>query len=463
MLASAVVLISNAISIPYAWLVTRTDLPWRRFWAVAGAMPLAFPSYIAAFTLVSLLGPRGAVATAAGVTLPEIAYGWSGALISLAFFSYPYVYLLLVAAIRGLDPLAEEAARSLGRTPLQVFTGIVVPQLRAPVAAGSLIITLYVLSDFGAVSIVRFDTLTTSIYDAYRGLFDRNIAALLASLLAGMTMVLLALEWAAVRRIAPSRERVARDHALLPLGHWKLPALLFTASVTAIGVALPVAAITGWSIRAIFAGRAVVDLLPAAHSLTVSLGAAIVCTALSIPVAVWAVRGGSLSAVLVERLTFSGYALPGIVVGLALVFATIRLARPLYQTTILLVVAYVIRFLPEAVAATRSALVALAPHFEEAARSLGHGSLSVLRRVTIPMIRPGLLAGAGLVFLTAMKELPATLILRPTGFETLATRIWAETTLSAWSDAAIPSLMLLVVSAIPLWAFVIRPAVGGGR
>ncbi|HUP45475.1 MAG TPA: ABC transporter permease subunit, partial [Thermoanaerobaculia bacterium] len=142
------------------------------------------------------------------------------------------------------------------------------------------------------------------------------------------------------------------------------------------------------------------------------------------------------------------------------VVAATRLAPPLYQTATLLVSAYVIRFLPEATAATRSALVNLSPLFEDAARSLGRSRFDVLRRVTMPMIRPGLLAGGGLVFLTAMKELPATLILRPTGFETLATRIWSETSVSAWSAAALPSLLLLIASIVPLWVLVIRPVIG---
>ena len=165
-------------------------------------------------------------------------------------------------------------------------------------------------------------------------------------------------------------------------------------------------------------------------------------------------------AVAVERLTFAGYALPGIVVALALVVASTRLARPLYQTATLLVGAYVIRFLPEATAATRSALASLSPVFEEAARSLGSSRFDVMRRITVPLIRPGLLAGGGLVFLTAMKELPATLILRPTGFDTLATRIWSESAVAAWSGAARPALLLLIASVVPLWLLVIRPLIG---
>ena len=459
-LAGAVLLLSTAISVPYAWVVTRTDLPGRRLWAVAGALPLAFPSYIAAFITVSVLGPRGALASALGTTLPEVAYGWSGAVIALGFFSYPYLYLLLVAAMKGLDPMQEDAARSLGKGRPAVFIRVILPQLRAPLAAGALMIVLYTISDFGAVSIVRYDTFTTAIYDAYRGLFDRTVAALLAMVLAVMTIGVLAAEWMIVRNIMPSAARPARTAAIVALGRWKTPAIVFLSSIALITVILPLAAMTGWCLRAVHNGTAVVSMSEIRNSLIVSLAAAVVSVVLALPVALWASRGRERLALIVERISYAGYALPGIVVALSLVVAATRLARPIYQTTALLVAAYVIRFLPEAIAATRSSLVSLSPAFEEAAKSLGRGRLTVLRRITIPLIRPGLLAGGGLVFLTAMKELPATLILRPTGFETLATRIWSESSVSAWSTAAIPSLLLIVASGLPLWALVIRPVIG---
>lgn len=456
-----VVLLTVSIALPYAWLVTRTDLPGRRFWSVAGALPLVFPSYVAAFTFVAILGPRGEIATLLGRPLPEIVYGWSGALLTLGLFSYPYLYLLLVARMRSIDAAQEEAARTLGRTPLQVFFEVFIPQLRAPLAAGLLLVVLYAISDFGAVSIVRYDTFTTAIYDAYRGLFDRTVAAMLGTVLVALTLILLLVEWLFVRHLAPQSSRPTRRASPVALGPWKVGALLFVGTVTATAVGVPLAAIAIWVARAAVHGKVTLDAAAAWNSVSLSVLTAVVAVVLSIPVAVWVVRGRGRLATITERLTFSGYALPGIVIALSLVFLAIRVARPLYQTAALLVVAYVIRFLPEAIAATRSALASLSPAIEEAARTLGSGRLKVLTRVTLPIIRPGLLAGAGLVFLTSMKELPATLILRPTGFETLATRIWSEAAVSAWSGAAGPSLLLLAVSGVPIWLLVIRPALGG--
>ena len=448
------------IAVPFAWLVTRTDLPGRRFWSVAGALPLVYPSYVAAFTFVAILGPRGEIAMLVGNPFPEVVYGWSGALLTLGLFSYPYLYLLLVAKMKTIDTAQEEAARTLGRSPLQVFFEVFVPQLRVPLAAGLVLVTLYVISDFGAVSIVRYDTFTTAIYDAYRGLFDRTVAAMLGTVLVALTSGVLLMEWFFIRRVAPQSSRLVRRVAPVALGPWKVPALVFVGAVTIAAMGVPLAAITIWVVRALSRGSITLDMTAAWNSVSLSMVTAVVAVVFSIPVAVWVVRGGGRAARITERLTFSGYALPGIVIALSLVFLAIRVARPLYQTVALLVAAYAIRFLPEAIAATRSALMSVSPAIEEAARTLGSGRLKVLTRVTLPMIRPGLLAGAGLVFLTAMKELPATLILRPTGFETLATRIWSEAAVSAWSGAAGPSLLLLVVSGVPIWLLVIRPVIG---
>lgn len=462
-LAGCVALTSIAIALPFAWIVTRTDLPARRFWAVTGALPLVFPSYIAALAVVGVFGPRGEIALLLGRSLPPWIYGLPGAVISLALFSYPYLYLLLVSALRGMDPAIEESARSLGRTPPQVFFEVILPQLRAPLAAGSLLVVLYTISDFGAISIVGYDTFTTAIYDAYRGLFDRTVAAMLAIVLVVVTLLVLLAERLLAGTPPPTVIRPARPPVRHSLERWKPPALLFVGSIGAISLAVPVFAIALWVVRGIRTGAFSLDPLLIWNSFGTSAAAALAAVLLSLPVAIWAVRGGSRIAMLAERLTFSGYALPGMVIALALVFFSIRTVPALYQTTALLVAAYVVRFLPEAVAATRASLSSVAPSFEEAARTLGSSRFTVLRRVTLPMIRPGLLAGGGLVFLTAMKELPATLILRPAGFETLATRVWAETGVASWSTAALPALLLLAVSALPVWVLVIRPIVGAQR
>lgn len=462
LLAAGALLVTVGIAVPMAWLVARTDLPGRRVWAVAGALPLIFPSYVGAFAVVAVLGPRGFLQgwlEPLGVArLPEVAYGYSGALLALALYTFPYVYLPAVAALRGMDDALEDSARTLGRGRWAVFCRVVLPQLRPSIYAGGLLVVLYVLSDFGAVSIVRYNTLTLGIYNAYAAVFDRSVAAGLGTVLVLLALGFVLLETRVLGRVRPSRGRPTRPPRTIPLGRWKWPCLAGLAGVSLFTLVMPGGVATFWGLRAIATGNPVgADAGSALNSLSVSVVAAIVASTLALPIAAWVVRYPAPPSRITERLAYSGNALPGIVVALALVFFVTRYAGPLYQTLGLLILAYVVRFLPEAVACVRASLVTLAPAFEEAARSLGRGPLGVLREVTIPMIRPGLAAAAGLVFLTSMKELPATLILRPTGFDTLATRIWSTASEGLYSEAALPALLLLLASLGPVWFLFVRP------
>ncbi len=463
LLVAGVVASSLAIAVPMAWLVARTDLPFRRFFAVAGALPLVFPSYIAAFTLVAVAGPRGYLQgwmQRFGVQqLPEIAYGYSGAVLALAPFIYPYIYLLVVGSLRRLDPALEESAQSLGMGRWKTFLHVILPQIRPAIYSGSLLVALYTLSDFGAVSIVRYNTFTMSIYNAYRALFDRTEAAALSSVLVAVTIALILIEVVLLRRVKATMLRPSRPPQRVALGRWRFPALAFLGAIFTVSLVIPLGTITYWLIRGLASGRTFEVLSqPIIGSLSSSMVAALIAVAVAIFPAVWTVRYPGTLARSIERLIHGGYALPGIVVALALVFFVARNVYPLYQTFALLVIAYVVRFLPEAVAATRAALLAIAPAFEEAAQSLGRKPLAVMLEVTAPMLKHGLLAGGGLVFLTSMKELPATLILRPIGFETLATRIWTAASEAYYSEAAVYALLLIAFSAIPVYLLVIRPA-----
>ncbi|HVE67410.1 MAG TPA: ABC transporter permease subunit, partial [Solirubrobacteraceae bacterium] len=193
-LAAAVTATAVALSLPLAWLTQRTDLPGRRAWTVLTMLPLVIPSYIGAYLLVSALGPVGLLRDALGVDrLPSI-YGFAGAWLSLTLFTYPLVLLTVRSAMRRLDPQLEEAARGMGRSAWRTYFGVVLPQLRPAIGAGGLLVALYVLSDFGAVSIMRFDSLTRAIYTAYRASFDRTQAASLACLLIAVTLVVIWLE-----------------------------------------------------------------------------------------------------------------------------------------------------------------------------------------------------------------------------------------------------------------------------
>ncbi|MDP2728438.1 MAG: ABC transporter permease subunit, partial [Dehalococcoidia bacterium] len=243
----------------------------------------------------------------------------------------------------------------------------------------------------------------------------------------------------------------ARPPSIVPLGRWRWPALALCAFTVLAALVLPIFVLVYWLAQGVLAGQPIqLVWAPALNSVYASGLATIAISAAAIPVAILAVRyPGTLSA-LIERATYIGFALPGIVIALALVFFGVRYATPLYQTLAMLVFAYVVRFLPQAVGATRASLLQVNPRMEDAARSLGSSVPGTLARITIPLVRRGLLAGAGLVFLTVMKELPATLILSPIGFGTLATSIWSATGEGLFARAAVPALLLIVVSFIPM-------------
>jgi iron(III) transport system permease protein len=464
-LAAGVLTLALVIAVPVAWLVARTDLPGRRVWAVLAALPLVFPSYVAAFAFVSVLGPRGVLQgwlEPLGIgALPALAYGYTGASLVLGLFVYPYLYLLLVAALRDLETAGEESSRSLGAGPWRTFFAVVLPRLRPALAGGALLVVLYTLSDFGAVSIVRFNTFTVAIYNAYTGLFDRTAAAVLAAVLMLLAFVAVWLEAAAAGRLRAAGGRTPRAASPIALGGWKWPALAALTALATVNLALPLGLILSWAVRARAAGLPLGSAWgAAANSLLAAAAAASVALLLALAVAWWKERHPGRWATVVERLARAGYALPGLVIALALVFFAARWARPFYQSLALLVAAYVIRFLPEALTAAQAALAAVPPRLEEAARTLGRTPLEALRSVTLPLMRRGLLVGFGLVFLTSMKELPATLILRPIGFDTLATRVWSYAAEGVYSRAAVPALLLVAASVVPVYLLVIAPALG---
>ena len=444
LLAGAVTAACLALGVSLAWLTVRSDLPGRRFWAVLAALPLAIPTYVAGFAWISLL--------------PDLA-GFFGAFVVLTACSYPYVLLPVAAALRRMDPAGEEVARSLGLSPWQAFRRATLPQLRPALAAGGLLVALYTLSDFGAVSIMRFDAFTRVIYTSYRSSFDRTPAAVLGLLLVAVTLVLVWLEARSRGRASYSRvgQGGARSAARTRLGRLRMPALLLPVAVAGLSLGVPAAALVYWTAEGVRGGLPGAGLgSAAATSLAFAALGAVVTTLLAIPVGVLAARRAGRLPRLLERASWAGHALPGIVVAFSLVFLSVRYAFPLYQRTPVLVLAYAVLFLPLAVGAVHASAAQSPPGLEEVARSTGARPLAVLRRVTLPLAAPGIGAGAVLVFLTCMKELPATRLLQPLGSATLATKLWTETGVAAYSAAAPYAAVLVLLSALPTYLLGMR-------
>lgn len=463
LLVFTVTAISVSLAVPIAWLTVRTDMPFRRLFSVLTVLPLVIPTYVGAFLAVSALGPKGLLqqmlAAPFGIErLPDI-YGLPGATITLAFLSYPYVLLTVRAALSNLDPSFEEASRSLGHGPISTLFKVTLPQLRPAIASGGLLVGLYTLSDFGAVSLMRYETFTWAIYQQYQSAFDRSIAAVLSLVLVGLAIVLLVMEAYTRGRMRYYRTGAGASRRMrrVRLGGWKWPALGLNAGVVVVALVLPMAVLLFWLLRGLSAGEPLLLLWAATrNSVYVSGLAAIGAAIAAIPVAALIVRYPNLFSRVLERMSFVGYALPGIVVALALVFFGANFARPIYQTAWLLVFAYVVLFLPAALGAVRSSLLQINPRLEDAARGLRRSPLRVLLSITVPLMRSGVLMGAALVFLVTMKELPATLILGPLGFKTLATAIWSASSEAFFAQAAAPALMLILISSVPMGFLILR-------
>ncbi len=463
LLIVCVTTLSAAIAVPFAWLTLRTDLPFRRVWTVLAALPLVIPSFVGAFLYISALGPKGLLQSALEVMfgverLPDM-YGLLGATAVLTLLSYPYLFLTVRGSIANLDPATEEASRSLGHGAWSTFFRVTLPQLKPSIAAGSLLVALYTLSEFGAVALLRYNTFTFTIYQQYEGSIDRSIAALLSFVLVIMAVAILLSE-----NYTRGRGRYyrlgagsARRPSIVRLGRWKWAALGALGTVLILALVLPVGVLMFWLIRGLGAGEPLLLLWSATrNSLLASGAAAVVTAAMAIAMAVLLVRYPSKLNRVLEPISFTGYALPGVVVALALVFFGAKYARPLYQTHWLLIFAYAVLFFPVALGSVRSALLQISPRLEDAARCLGHNPLRVMMRVTLPLMRSGVLMGAALVFLLTMKELPATLILGPLGFQTLATSVWSASTEAFFARAAAPALMIILTSSIPMTLLVLR-------
>lgn len=463
LLAAAVTGATITLGVPLAWLTVRTDLPFRRWWFVLSVLPLVIPSYVGAMLVVAALGPKGLLqqmlAGPFGVDrLPDI-YGFPGALLTLSLLTYPYVLLSVRARLWMLDPALEEASRGLGHGAWKTFRRVTLPQLRPAISAGALLVALYTLSDFGAVSLLQFNSFTRVIFLQYESAFSRTLAASSSLVLVALALALLLIESRARGRAEGYRSAGGSSSRrnVIRLGRWKWPALAFAALVVAVALALPMSVLGYWVVRGAQEGEALrIAWGDVGNSLYVSTLAAGAAVLAALPVAILSIRYSSWLSSLFERVSYIGFALPGIVVALALVFFGARYASPVYQTLGLLVFAYVVLFLPVALGTLRASLQQVHPHVEEAARSLGRSRLQVFLTVTVPLVRAGIVASAAGVFLLTMKELPATLILSPIGFSTLATSTWSAASAAFFAQAAIPALVLIVVSSVPVALLTLR-------
>ncbi|MGW7002073.1 ABC transporter permease [Streptomyces sp. NPDC054933] len=448
-LTVAVTAVALGLGFSAAYLVERTDLPGRRAWTVALAMPLAVPEFVHGYCWVSLF--------------PSV-QGYWGAVLVMSSSLYPLVFLPVAATLRRSDAAAEEVARSLGRGRLATLWRVTLPQTRPALAGGALLVSLYLLGEYGAFAMLRFTTFATAIYTQYETAFDTESASILTLVLVALALLVVSVDAKAARRGRVVREgTTARPCAPQPLGRWKAPAMAGLAGVIGATLGVPVYALVYWTMRGNSSTLPSTSILSATvATLGYALAAAGIATAAAVPVALYAWRRATRLARAVERAVYLTRALPGIAVALAVVFFAIRYAQPLYQQPPLLIAGYAVLFFPLALTAVRASLAHVPHGVEDAARSLGVRPLAVLARVTLPLILPGLGAAFAMVALTASTELTATLLLRPTGTETLATQFWIYTTDLAWGAAA-PYAAVMTALSIPAVVLLTRRTLGTPR
>jgi iron(III) transport system permease protein len=433
------------LGVTLAFVVERTDLRFKNLWHGLLVAPLAVPAFVNSYAWVSL--DRSVV-------------GFGGALLVITLSYYPLVYLPVVAALRGLDPALEEAAWSLGHSRWRSFRTVLLPQLRPALLGGCLLVGLHLLAEFGALQLLRFPTFTTAIYDLYGSTFNGAAANMIAGVLVLCCLLLLLgeLRLRGHRRFARLGHGAARAVVPVRLGaaHW--PVGLLATGFVGLAIGVPTYALVHW-LRVGTSTEFPLGELAEATLTTLGLAAAgaVVTTVLALPVTWLAVRYRGPATTLIERSTYIANALPGIVVALAFVTVSLRVVPAVYQTSLLLVAAYAVLFLPRAVVTLRAGLEQAPVVLDEVAHSLGSGPLDTARRVTLPVIAPSVGAGAALVFLAIATELTATLMLSPIGTDTLATSFW-----SASSDlrygAAAPYALLLVLISIPATLLLMRQA-----
>jgi iron(III) transport system permease protein len=421
-----------------AWLTERTNLPGRRVWAVLLVVPLAIPDFVVSFGWASIS--------------THVA-GFRGAVLVMTLSVYPLVYLPVAASLRNADPTQEEVARGLGAGRIKTFFRITLGQAKVAILGGCLLVVMVLLAEYGAFNILGYQTFTTEIFTEFQQLFDIASACALSLVLVALSLLVLGADAAGRRRGRVSRASRTAQRAvpLHRLGLWTAPVLVLLAFLVALALGVPVGSAAYWWAQGTNQPFQGTSLLSATgYTAAYSACAAALATAMALPVAILAVRRGGRVAHLIERSTYLVLAMPGLVIALSLSYFSNRYGNGIgYQSAPMLVVAYAIMFFPLALVGVRTSVAQAPAGLEDVARSLGQRRLAVFWRVTRPLVTPGLTAAFCLVFLSAVTELTATLILVPTGVQTLATQFWNYQQNLAYGQAAPFALLMIAIAAVP--------------
>ena len=456
-LAGAVVLLALALGVSTSWIVTRCEFPGRRFWEVALVFPLAMPTFVLAYVFNYLLGFGGPVEQLwqmlagnpqARIFSPQ---SFMGVTLVMGLATFPFIYLLTRSALLNFNVSFEEVARTCGASPLRRIFSVTLPLLRPSIVAGVALVILYVVSDFGAVSLLRYQTLTYAVFQQMTGQLDNQSASILSVLLVVLALLFLVTErW--FRRKSRFYQTAGRYRAPQRIQCNRLQTVGLTASLSVIlGAAfgIPVCFLIAWSLSP--EALAILDAQFFGFVWNSAVLATLAATAgvlVGLPLAYLASRKPTWLNTGCLQAAYAGYVLPGPVAALAVLVLCLNLIPVVYGTVIVLIIAYVLHFLPAGLQSLEPAIQQITPNLEEVARTLGLNARETVRQVTLPLIRNGIIVAWVLIFLQTMKELPATLLLRPVGFDTLAIRVWLEASEEYYQLAA-PSALLIVLVGLP--------------
>lgn len=438
-LMSLVSVVSTFLGVSLAWSLHNVNLKINSLLAALVILPIAIPSYVYTYSWMSII--------------PNL-QGFTAAAFILILTTTPYITLATFAALRRSDRAQLEVAQTLGLNRWRSFYLITWPQIRNTVSAGTLLVALYVLSDFGAVSLLGVDTFTRAIENLYRGSFDRGAAAILSLVLVAISAILITIESTTRQRskIISSSSKLMPSSAEITNKQSRFFSIILIGVYLLLALIIPLLQL----LFRVFAALPIIDyanlLKTALSTIFASLLGSMIALLLALPVGLLSSQGSRLGR-LTDKTLLIVHALPGIVMGLSLVAFGSELPI-VYQTVALLSFSYALLFMAKAVGFVRTSFLRVPKNLMEISSTLNQSKTQSIRRVMIPLATPGLLTATLLVFLSAMKELPATLMLRPTGFETLATEMWSATAILQFNAAAPYALLLVLIAAIP--AFLIN-------
>ena len=461
-LLAGVGVLTAALGTSLAWLVTAYDFPGRRALSWGLLLPLAVPTYIIAYAYLDLLHPVGPVQTAIrallgvesprDLRLPDVR-SMTGCILLLGFVLYPYVYLATRAMFLMQSANLIDAARTLGTSKRRVFFAVAVPLARPAIAVGLSLALMEALNDVGASEFLGVRTLSVAIYTTWTTRADLPGAAQMALALLAVVMLVVMVERYARRQRSYASDaqhpRPLRPERLQPLAG--VLALLLGSMPVLVGFAIPSTYLADATLTRVEShGLSSAILLESRNTLVVAT-AGTIATVIAALIVVYAGRlhRSRLTATFI-RVASVGYAIPGVVlaIGLLMVITSVHLVLLTSGTAIVL--AYLVRFLTIAAGGIEAGFSRVPTSVDDAASTLGESALGRLWRIHLPLTRPALATAALLVFVDCMKELPATLLLRPVGFETLATHLYGEAVRGTYEDAAIAALLIVVAGVLPV-------------